>query len=50
MEKSLQKNMSYILQFIDSARVLAASLSTPFNNLAEEIPKNTCIYGDDDKK
>ena len=51
MEKKLQKNMSYILQFIDSARFLASSLSNIANNLSEGIHRVKCKnYGQDDKK
>ena len=35
MEKKLQKNVSYILEFIDSARFMASSLSNLVNNLSE---------------
>ena len=33
------KNISYILQFIDSARFMASLLSNLVNNLSEGIPK-----------
>ena len=39
MENKLQKNISYILQFIDRARFMASVLSNLFNNLYEEIQK-----------
>ena len=39
MEKKLQKT-SYRLQFIDSARFMASSLSKLVNNLAERIHKS----------
>ena len=29
----MTENLSYILQFIDSARFMASSLSNPFDNL-----------------
>ena len=37
MEKKIQKNISYILQVIDSARFMASSLSNLANNLSERI-------------
>ena len=49
MEK-LQKNISYILQFIDSAKLMASSLSSLFNNLSEEIHRVKCKFGQEDKK
>ena len=39
MEK-ITKNISYILQFVDSARSLASSLSNLLNNLSEGINKS----------
>ena len=45
MDKSgekITKNISYILQFIDSARFMASSLSNLVNNLAEGIHKIKC--------
>ena len=50
MEKKLQKNISYILQFIDRARFMASSLSNLVNNLSEGIHKIKCKHGHDDKK
>ena len=50
MEKKLQKNISYILQFIDSTRFMASSLSNLVNNLSEGIHKIKCKHGHDDKK
>ena len=35
MEKNFSKNISYILQFIDSARFMASSLSNFVNNLSK---------------
>ena len=49
MEK-LQKNISYILQFIDSPRVMASSVSNLANNFSKEIYKIKCKYKHDDKK
>ena len=37
MKKKLQNIISYILQFIDSARFMASSLSNLVNNLSEEL-------------
>ena len=48
--KRIKKNVSYILQFIDSARFMATSLSNLENNLSEEIHKIKCKYRYDDKK
>ena len=44
------KNINYILQFIDSARFLASSLSNLVNNLSEVIHKVKCKYGHNEKK
>ena len=40
--KNCKKNLSYRLQFIDSARFTANSLSNLINNLAEVIHKIKC--------
>ena len=50
MEKKLQKYIYYILQFIDSARFMASSLSNLVNNLSEGIHRIKCKFGHDDKK
>ena len=50
MEKKLQKNISYMLQFIHSARFMASSLSNLVNNLFEAIHKIICKYKQNDKK
>ena len=42
--------LSYKLQFIDSARFLAKSLSSFVDNLAEGIHKIKCKYRHDDKR
>ena len=49
MEKKLQKNISYILQFIDSARFMASSLSN-LVSLSEGIRRIKCKFEHDDKK
>ena len=41
--------ISYILQFIDSARFMASSLSNLVNNLSEGIHRIRCKYEHDDK-
>ena len=40
--EEITKNISYILQFIDSARFMASSLSNLANNLSEEIHRIKC--------
>ena len=44
MEKKLQKNITYILQCIDGARLMTSSLSNLVNNLSEGIHKIKCKY------
>ena len=44
MEKKLQKNISYRLKLIDSARFIASLLSNLLNNFAEGIHKSKCKY------
>ena len=44
MEKKLQKNISDILQFIDSAKFMASSLSNLVNNLSEGIHRIKCKF------
>ena len=41
-EKETTKNISYILQFIDSARFMASSLSNLVNHLSEGIRRIKC--------
>ena len=48
--EKITKNISYILQFIDSARFMASSLSNLVNNLSEGIHRIKCKFGHDDKK
>ena len=50
MEKKITKNISYILQFIDSARFMASSLSNLVSNLSEKIHRIKCKFGHNDKK
>ena len=50
MKKKLQKNISYKVQFIDSARFMADSLPNLVNNLFEGIYRIKCKFGHDDKK
>ena len=48
--KEITKNISYILQFIDSTRFMASSLSNLVNNLSEGIHIIKCKFGHNDKK
>ena len=41
--KEITKKMSYILQFVDSARFLLISLSNLVNNLSEGLHRIKCI-------
>ena len=50
MENKLQKKISYILQFIDSARFMESSLSNLVNNLSERIHTIKCKFVHNDKK
>ena len=43
-------NISYILKFLDSPRIMASSLSNLVNNLSEGTHKIKCKYGHNDKK
>ena len=43
-------NISFRLQFIDSAKFMASPLSNLVNKLSEGIHKSQCKYGHDDKK
>ena len=40
--EEITKNISYISQFIDSARFMASSLSNLANNLSEGLPRIQC--------
>ena len=44
------KNIYYILQVIDSERIMVSSLSNHVNNLSEGIHKIKCKFEHDDKK
>ena len=48
--EEVTKNISYILQFIDSASFMASSLSNRVNNLFEGIHKINCEHEHDDQK
>ena len=48
--EEITKNISYILQFIDSARFMASSLSNLVNNLSEGFHRIKRKLGHDDKK
>ena len=51
MEKKLQKMSKFwILQFLDSRRFMAKSVTNLVNNLSEEIHKIKWKYRHDDKK
>ena len=45
----MEKNISYMLQLIDSAKYMASSLSN-VNNLSDGIHRIKCQQGLDDKK
>ena len=47
--KEITKNISYILQFIDSTRFMTSSLSNFVNNLSEGIHRTNCKFRYDDK-
>ena len=47
--KRIKKIIPYRLQFTDSARFMASSLSNPASNLAEEIQEIKCKFGHDEK-
>ena len=49
-EEKVAKNISYVLQFIDSARFMASSLSNLVNNISEGIHRIKRKYGHDDNK
>ena len=50
IEKRLQKNISYVLPFIDSTRFMTSSLSNLVNNLFEGVHRIKYKHGHDDKK
>ena len=47
--EKIYKNISQILQFIDSTRFMASSLSNFVNNLYEGLHRIKCKLGHDDK-
>ena len=48
--KEITKNVSYILQFIDSARFMASPLSNLVNNFSEGIHRTKCNFGHNERK
>ena len=48
--KEIIKTISYILQFIDSTKFMASSLSNLAKNLSEGVHRIKCKCGHDDKK
>ena len=50
MEKKIIKDISYVLQFIDSARFMTSSLSNLVNNPSEGIHRIKCKIEHGDKK
>ena len=48
--EEITKNVSYVLQLIDSARFMTSSLSNLINNLSDGIHRTKCKLGHDDKK
>ena len=48
--EEITKNISYILQFIETARFMASSLLNLVNNLSEGIHRIKCKFGHDGKK
>ena len=48
--EEITKYISYIWQFINSARFMASSLSNLVNNLSEGIHRTKCKFGQNDKK
>ena len=48
--EEITRNISYILQFIDSARFIASLLSNLVNNISEGIHTIKCKYWHGDKK
>ena len=48
--EEITKQISYVLQFIKSAKFMASSLSNLVNNLSEGIHKIKCKYRHNDKK
>ena len=49
-DKKYRKNISYMLQCIDSARLMASSLSSLVNSISEGSHKIECKHGNYDKK
>ena len=50
MEENFKKQIYFILQFVDSVRFIASSLSDFVNYLSEGIHRIKCKYGHDNKR
>ena len=48
--EEVTKNISYISQFIDSAKFITSSLLNLLNNLSERLHRTKCKFGHDHKK
>ena len=48
--EEITKNICYILQFVDSARFMASSLSNLLNKFSEGIHKIKCIFRHNNQK
>ena len=48
--EEISRNISYLLQFIDSTRFMASSLSNLVNKISERLHRIKCKVGDYDKK
>ena len=48
--EEISRNISYLLQFIDSTRFMASSLSNLVNKISERLYRIKCKVGDYDKK
>ena len=48
--EEITKSISYILQFIDSAKFVGSSISNLVNNLSETLHRIKCKLGHNDKK
>ena len=50
LELEIINNISYVLQFIDSARFMASSLSNLANNLSDGVDRIKCKFENNDEK